>query len=440
MSKLAIKTFSAGLVASSLAFAPVTAAEATPRTNEKVTICHRTHATTNPYRMITVSMSSIIGNGNSGNGHGDTTPGGGQDDPDVTSDHSHNPYYTAAGSVFDPTFTYPNNHKQWQDIIPPFNYVPANGNPGTFAGLNWTDEGKAIFYGYELNGKNYAGLCSKLSAKDFAQKEYESYLADNPNANTGNKNQAKTDATQDVKDQGNIDDPNLNGKNFDDLPTTGGKPAGPGRPSRLKQLQDDLDTANTANPQAITQAIAGVVWFDDDKDGVQDQGESFSDQTEIQLIDPTTNALYVPTSVRRGIGIATTTTVTVTTDANGYFQLDNVPEGDWIVKVITPSGYVYTYDSSGTNDGQMPGTYVPSGGIGFAWAGLVQDPNAGSNTGGGSNNSGGGSNSSGSGSSSELAGTGSADLWVFGSGVVMVAAGAGLLRAARRRPKHSSSN
>ena len=69
-------------------------ASATPRTNEKVTICHRTHATTNPYRQITVSMSSIVGNGNSGNGHGDTTPGGGQDDPDVTADHSHNPYLT----------------------------------------------------------------------------------------------------------------------------------------------------------------------------------------------------------------------------------------------------------------------------------------------------------------------------------------------------------
>lgn len=50
-------------------------AEATPRTNEKVTICHRTHATTNPYRMITVSMSSIVGNGNSGNGHGNATQG-----------------------------------------------------------------------------------------------------------------------------------------------------------------------------------------------------------------------------------------------------------------------------------------------------------------------------------------------------------------------------
>ena len=45
----------------------------------------------------------------------------------------------------------------------------------------------------------------------------------------------------------------------------------------------------------------------------------------------------------------------------------------------------------------MPGTYVPSGGIGFAWAGLVQDPNASNNNGGGSNsgsnsNSNGGSN------------------------------------------------
>ena len=352
-------------------------AEATPRTNEKVTICHRTHATTNPYRMITVSMSSIVGNGNSGNGHGDTTPGGGQDDPDVTSDHSHNPYYTAAGSVFNPTFTYPNNHKQWQDIIPPFNYQPANGNPGSFPGLNWTDEGKAIYYGYTYNGHNYAGLCSKLSAKQFAINEYNSFLADNPNANAGAKNSAKNDATQDVRDQDADEDGGTNAT-YDNLPNPAQKPAGAKKPARLKQLQDDLDAANQGQ-QSLTQAISGVVWLDADRDGVQDDSETTFENVEIQLFDPLTNQLYQPVRVNR-IGIATVTQVTVNTDSNGYFQIDNVPEGEWIVHVVTPSGYTYTYDSSGTSDGQMPGTYVPSGGIGFAWAGLVNDPGSNNNT------------------------------------------------------------
>ncbi|MEY5017913.1 MAG: hypothetical protein RL431_962, partial [Actinomycetota bacterium] len=145
-------------------------AQAVPnRVNEKVTICHRTHATTNPYRKITVSMSSIIGNGNSGNGHGGV---------------NHNPYYTGK-PVFDPSFSYPANQKQWQDIIPPFNYVPQNGNPGTFAGQNWDAIGQAIYYGYTLNGVDYSGLCGNMSAADFFVLERDSARADNPNANNG---------------------------------------------------------------------------------------------------------------------------------------------------------------------------------------------------------------------------------------------------------------
>lgn len=374
----ALKVITAASLALTMSVIASQSADATPRRNEKVTICHRTHATTNPYRMITVSMSSIIGNGQSGNGHGDTTTGGGQDDPAVTSDHSHNPYLTAAGPVFNPTYNYPANQKKWQDIIPPFNYVPANGNPGSFPGLNWTAEGKAIYYGYEYNGRSYAGLCSKLSAKEFAQKEYDSFLADNPNANAGAKNSAKNNAAQDVKDQGAIEDGNTNGKNFDTLPNPAQKPSGPKRPAALKQLQDQLDSTNQGQ-QNLTQAISGVVWLDADRDGVQDDSETLFENVEIQLFDPVTNQIYQPVRVNR-IGIATVTEVTVRTDANGYFQLDNVPEGDWIVKVVTPSGYTYTYDSAGTNDGQMPGTYVPSGGIGFAWAGLVTDPNANNNS------------------------------------------------------------
>lgn len=399
-------------------------ASATPRTNEKVTICHRTHATTNPYRQITVSMSSIVGNGNSGNGHGDTTPGGGQDDPDVTADHSHNPYLTAAGSVFNPSYSYPANHKQWQDIIPPFTYVPANGNPGTFAGLNWTDEGKAIYYGYVFNGHNYAGLCSKMSAKTFAQNEYNSFLADNPSANAGAKNSAKNNATQDAKDQGADEDGNTNGKTFDNLPNPAQKPAGPNKPSRLKDLQDALDAANNGQTN-LTQAIAGVVWFDDNRNGVQDSGETFSENTQIELYDPITNALYQPVRLQR-IGIATATTVTVYTDAQGYFQIDNVPEGDWIVKVITPSGYTYTYDSAGTNDGTMPGTYVPAGGVGFAWAGLVNDP--------GSSNNGGGSNNGGSGNTGEntLANTGDEGAVPL-TGLALMLIGLGVYPFARRQ-------
>ena len=446
MKKEVLKTIWATLAAVVLVGANSGFADATPRTNEKVTICHRTHATTNPYRQITVSMSSIVGNGNSGNGHGNATQGGGQDDPLVSVDHSHNPYLTAAGPVFNPNYAYPANHKQWQDIIPPFTYVPANGNSGTFAGLNWTDQGKAIYYGYEYNGHNYAGLCSKLSAKQFAQKEYESFIADNPNANAGAKNSAKNDATQDVKDQGNTEDPSLTGKTFDNLPDPVQPPAGPSKPSRVKQLQDDLDTTNQGQ-QTKKQAIAGLVWIDENADGIQQQSELPSAGTEVKLIDPVTNATYVPTG---------STVPTVNTDSSGYFQFEDVPEGNWTVQVTTPTGYSYTYDASGTNDGSMPETYVPSGGVGFTWASIkpISDPNANNGGSNGGNNSGGnnggsnsGSNSSGNNSGSNsgtnsntLASTGSNAefLLIVGTALLAVGAATGIRR--RSRPKHRASN
>ncbi len=37
---------------------------------DRVTICHRTHATTNPYRIITVSTSSIVDGSGNLRGHG----------------------------------------------------------------------------------------------------------------------------------------------------------------------------------------------------------------------------------------------------------------------------------------------------------------------------------------------------------------------------------
>ena len=63
----------------------------------KITICHRTHSTTNPYRKITVSQSAV-----------QSARHGGHDLPTG----SLNPV------VYDPNFTYAPNNKYWEDIIP----------------------------------------------------------------------------------------------------------------------------------------------------------------------------------------------------------------------------------------------------------------------------------------------------------------------------------
>ncbi len=88
----------------------------------KVTICHRTNSVENPYNKITVNLNAVNGDGHSDHqGHDE-------------------------GGIFDPTFDYATNQKDWGDIIPPFD---ENGDPITdpsFPGsLNWTPLGQNVF-------------------------------------------------------------------------------------------------------------------------------------------------------------------------------------------------------------------------------------------------------------------------------------------------------
>ena len=96
----------------------------------KVTICHRTNATTNPYVKITIDPDAILNE----EGHG-----------------PQNTNHNRGTGIFDPDFEYPKNAKDWQDIIPPFEYTEDDVDK-TFEGFNWTELGQAI---WEANCKFY---------------------------------------------------------------------------------------------------------------------------------------------------------------------------------------------------------------------------------------------------------------------------------------------
>lgn len=369
---------------------------------DKVTICHRTHSTGNPYRMITVSKSSVNGplnvndGGTSSNASGDHAGvvhnkhvNGGSP---LTTWDSNFPRYPVSNDpvrVFDPNYSYAPNGKMWEDIIPPFTIGGVN-----YAGLNWTDKGKAIYYGQTLGGVNYAGICKKMGAREY----YDSEVG----TGSGQGGQAANDVLDDIKDQGNTgQDGTFSGRPaLNDLKSEPVSNKGPKSPPGLNTLITQLETQNTGKAaSAMTQAIAGVVWFDNNRDGVQDNAETLAQNVGIVLKDPAGNLYTVgyKKGSSNGVKLAeyvglkkpvfsfasttnkssqiqlASTVLTVTTDANGYFQFPSVPEGEWQVIVVTPDGYTYTYDSSGSSDGIMPGTLVPAGGVGFAWAGLVTE-------------------------------------------------------------------
>jgi hypothetical protein len=114
--KKIISTITVGaLAASGLALMVSSASQATP--SDKVTICHATASTTNPYTAPEVNTSSVDEEKNQYlNGHGDHT-----------------------GPVFDPAGG--KDQPAWGDIIPPF-----ESPIGTkFPGYNWTEAGQAIY-------------------------------------------------------------------------------------------------------------------------------------------------------------------------------------------------------------------------------------------------------------------------------------------------------
>lgn len=98
------------LTGTALALLAVHPASSVAAPQPKVTLCHRTNSDTNPYVRITVDANAVIKEG-----HGDHT-----------------------GPVWSPGLKA--QQIKWGDIIPPFAY-----NGGTYAGMNWTDAGRAIF-------------------------------------------------------------------------------------------------------------------------------------------------------------------------------------------------------------------------------------------------------------------------------------------------------
>jgi len=89
-------------------------------------------------------------------------------------------------------------------------------------------------------------------------------------------------------------------------------------------------------------AIGDYVWVDANRNGIQDEGEAPLPGTTVELYDAQGNPVLDDEGNEVG---------PVTTDANGFYVFDKLLPGNYTVRFIPPSGYVFTTANVGADRG-----------------------------------------------------------------------------------------
>lgn len=264
------------------------AASATPTT--KVTICHRTHSTTNPYVRITVSQNAV---GNGTGKHGGNT---------------HDQYSTIlfpsgkpVPNVYNPAVSYnPPSEKKWGDIISPVDVLgaPLVNAAAAVAGLNYSGIGAAIFNGTGV----HAGLCKAMSARAFY--DLEVAAGQNPTDVLADMEEAESDEWAAARSA-------CGGSFVGCSPSVIGSPA----------------------PVVSYRKLRGTLWLDANRNGLFNAGEKIL-------------ANY-PLVILPAPGNPSQTTYTAVTGSDGTYELSDLPSGNWIVRpaALPNANYDYVFDS-----------------------------------------------------------------------------------------------
>lgn len=289
--------------------------------NDKVTICHRTNSVTNPYVRITVAASSVYKNA----GH-----------------YGHDEIYDG-NHVFNSAVDYPNNKKDWGDIIPA---DPTGKN--RWAALNMTPLGKKIYDG-TVEGcaeKTVQTVYNELREEGKSKKEIIAELE-------------------------KIKDIETDPKDVDELTYTGTDPK-----TEKSEPKEPVAPAAVKIPD---QSLSGIVWLDLNKDGLKDADEPLMKNIKLYVVQvssipvPVTPAnILVNATVRRAEipTVKPAAVASVQTDENGFYIFPSLGAGDWTVTTTVPDDLYVTYDSYASSDGEIT-TTVPVASHAFTWVGLV---------------------------------------------------------------------
>jgi hypothetical protein len=254
--------------------------------------------------------------------------------------------------VFDSSVNYPNNKKDWGDIIPA---DPTGKN--RWAALNMTALGKQIYDG-TVEG------CAEKSLQTLYNELRE-------------EGKSKKEILQELEKTKNTD---VDPKDLDELEYTGSDPKT--EKSEPKEPADPNDP--TTNPEAVKipdQSLSGIVWLDINKDGLKDPDEPLMKNIKLYVVQVTSipapiTPASINSSVRRAAvpvtdaPVKAAAVVSVLTDANGFYLFPSLGAGDWQVTTTVPQDLYVTYDSHESSDGQII-TTVPVASHAFTWVGLV---------------------------------------------------------------------
>ncbi|UJS22533.1 IPTL-CTERM sorting domain-containing protein [Thiothrix winogradskyi] len=126
-----------------------------------------------------------------------------------------------------------------------------------------------------------------------------------------------------------------------ELPTASGTAGedGMGTDDNRSNLTIDFGVIAPVAPKAVS--VGDRIWIDTNEDGQQDEGETGLEGAVVTLLDKEGN----PVTDLDGKPVAPKTTAT-----DGMYLFENLPQGEYFVRVAAPEGYITTKGGTAVND------------------------------------------------------------------------------------------
>ena len=108
------------------------------------------------------------------------------------------------------------------------------------------------------------------------------------------------------------------------------------------QISKDTEVITTTNIRAevVSRQITGTIWYDTNENGVIDEGESYANRIEVELLkaDGSKAVDYNGNEIQN-----------ILTNSDGEYTFTNLPMGEYIVEIHTDDRYTLTTANVGTN-------------------------------------------------------------------------------------------